>query len=101
MNYDSKFRAEAVKLSEEIGVKKAAAQLGIPYYTLAEWRKSRCNNVAKNNADYSSYSKDQLVQLVEEQKRQISELQKEKADTDQANEILKQVVGFFAKDRKK
>jgi transposase len=101
MNYDSKFRSEAVKLSEEIGLKKAAAQLGIPYYTLAEWRKTRCNTVSQNHIDYSSLSKDQLLQLVESQNQEISALKKEKAETDQANEILKDALGFFVKDRKK
>ena len=40
MKYDNTFKLEALKLSDEIGVRKAAAQLGIPYYTLAEWRSS-------------------------------------------------------------
>ena len=39
--YDKEFKEEAVKLSDEIGVKQAAAQLGIPYYSLAEWRRIR------------------------------------------------------------
>lgn len=29
--YDKSFKEEALKLSDEIGVTKAAAQLGIPY----------------------------------------------------------------------
>ncbi len=41
MKYDNTFKLEALKLSDEIGVRKAAAQLGIPYYTLAEWRSIR------------------------------------------------------------
>ena len=36
--YEKSFKEQAVKLSDEIGIKKAAAQLGIPYYTLADWR---------------------------------------------------------------
>ncbi|BAK98884.1 putative transposase orfA for insertion sequence element [Oscillibacter valericigenes Sjm18-20] len=40
--YDKEFKEEAVKLSDEIGVKQAAAQLGIPYYSPAKakgiWR---------------------------------------------------------------
>ena len=39
--YDTEFKEEAVKLSDEIGVKQAAAQLGIPYCSLAEWRQKR------------------------------------------------------------
>ena len=41
MKYSKKFKEEALKLSDEIGVKKAATQLGLHYYTLAEWRKNR------------------------------------------------------------
>ena len=36
--YRKEFKEEAIRLSDEIGNKKAAAQLGIPYYTLADWR---------------------------------------------------------------
>ncbi len=32
---------EALKLSDEIGVKKAATQLGLKYYTLADWQSKR------------------------------------------------------------
>lgn len=35
------FKKEALKLSDEIGVKKAASQLGLQYDTLPEWRKNR------------------------------------------------------------
>ena len=41
MQYDKSFKEEALKLSDEIGVKAAAAQLGIPYYTLSGWRNNR------------------------------------------------------------
>ena len=39
--YEKDFKAEAVQLSDDIGVKQAAAQLGIPYWTLADWRAAR------------------------------------------------------------
>ena len=38
--YSKEFKEEALKLSDEIGVKKAAQQLGIAYFTLADWRTS-------------------------------------------------------------
>ena len=41
MQYDKEFKLQALELSDDIGVKKAAEQLGIPYYTLAEWRSIR------------------------------------------------------------
>ena len=39
--YNKQFKEEALKLSDEIGVKKAAAQLGLAYYTLSGWRNKR------------------------------------------------------------
>lgn len=41
VEYDKTFKEEAVKLSDEMGVKKTAEQLGIPYYTLSGWRQKR------------------------------------------------------------
>ena len=39
--YDENFKIEALKLSDEIGVKKACEQLNVNYGTLAGWRKQR------------------------------------------------------------
>ena len=47
--YTREFRAQAIKLSDEIGVKKAAEQLGVVYSTLADWRKKR--NTMKKRKD--------------------------------------------------
>ena len=41
MKYAREFKEEALKLSDEIGVRNASAQLGLPYYTLADWRSQR------------------------------------------------------------
>lgn len=83
--YSKEFKTEALKLSDEIGTKKAAQQLGLKYYTLADWRKLR---------------KVESTPESEAQKR-IRELEKENAELKQANEILKDALGFFAKDRKR
>ena len=77
-----------------MGVKQAAAQLGIPYYSLAEWRQKR-----KAYGDHafvgSGIRRDApLSEKEREMIKQIRELQK-------ANEILKDALGFFTKDRKK
>ncbi len=40
MKYSNEFK-EALKLSDEIGVKKATQQLSIQYYTLSDWRTKR------------------------------------------------------------
>ena len=89
--YSEEFKREAIRLSDEIGNKKAAMQLGIPYYTLADWR-----NQSKHKPKVGG------TELNETELRiRNRELEKENAELRQANEILKDALGFFAKDRKK
>ena len=88
--YSKEFREEALKLSDEIGVKKTASQLGVQYYTLAEWRKNR--KAAAKLPDPATDA---------EQRARIRELERENDELRQANDILKDALGFFAKDRKK
>ena len=89
-NYSKEFKEEALRLSDEIGVKKAASQLGIPYYTLEDWRQNRKFKQANSSAMSD-----------EEMRIRNRELEKEIAELRKANEILKDALGFFAKDRKK
>ena len=78
-----------MKLSDEIGNKKAASQPGIPYYTLAD-RRNKSKHEPKGN--YLSNTELRIHNC--ELEREVSELRR-------ANEILKDALGFFAKDRKK
>ena len=89
--YSEGFKKEAIRLSDEIGNKKAAAQLGIPYYALADWRNHSKHKPKVPEAELSE------VEL----KIRNRELERENAELRQANEILKDALGFFAKDRKK
>ena len=89
--YSKEFKTEALKLSDEIGVKKAAKQLGIQYYTISEWRKNR---KAAESALKPIFSDDEL-------RIRNSTLERENAELKRANDILKDALGFFAKDRKK
>ena len=91
MNYSKEFKDEALKLSDEIGTKKACEQLGLKYYTLSEWRKNRKARLAEP-----------INHLTDAQaKALIRELEKKNAELERANDILKDALGFFAKDRKK
>lgn len=92
--YDKEFKEEAVKLSDEVGVKQAASQLGIPYYSLAEWRQKR---KAFGNHAFVGSGIRRDAPLSENERR----LMRENAELRKANEILKDALGFFAKDRKK
>lgn len=73
MKYSLEFKVDAVELSNEIGVTKAAKLLGIPYYTLAEWRKTR------NAESFVTFDDD----------RYIREIMNENAALRKANYILK------------
>ena len=88
--YSKEFKEEALRLSDEVGLKKAAAQLGLNYYTIADWRKNR--KAATKLPDPATDT---------EQRAHIRELERENNELRQANEILKDALGFFAKDRKK
>lgn len=41
MSYEDEFKEEALQLSDRIGVRRAAAELGISCSTLSRWRASR------------------------------------------------------------
>ena len=96
MKYDNTFKMEALKLSDEIGVRKAASQLGIPYYTLAEWR-----SIRKNEGESAFVSSGNKREPLDEKDRRIQELEAELRETKRANEILKDALGFFAESRRK
>ena len=85
MKYTKEFKEEALKLSDEIGVRKTAEQLGLKYNTL----KHRKEEEARPRPSE------------DEQARRIRELEQELAEVKRANDILKDALGFFAKDRKK
>ena len=96
MQYDNSFKQKALKLSDELGVRKAAEQLGIPYYKLADWRYIRKHQGASYFVG-SGYKR----KPVDEKDRRIQELEAELRETKRANEILKEALGFFAESRKK
>lgn len=92
--YDKEFKEEAVKLSDEVGVKQAGTQLGIPYCSLAEWRPKR-----KAYGDHAFVGSGVHHDApLSENERQ---LMRENAQLQKANKILKDALGFFARDRKK
>jgi len=93
--YDKAFKEEAVRLSDEIGIKSASEQLGVAYYTLQGWRKQRTlhgdgAHIGSGRAYASAYKTAREI-----------ELERENVELRRANEILKDALGFFAKDRKR
>ena len=96
MKYDNPFKLEALKLSDEIGVRKAADQLGIPYYTLDDWR-----NIRKNKGESAFVGSGNRREPLDEKDRKIQKLENELREAKRANEILKDALGFFAESRRK
>ena len=89
-HYNKDFKEQALKLSDDIGLKKASHQLGVKYGTLSGWRKKRTRkNIGAIVEDTTP---------LPERERQLL---KENQELKDANEILKDALGFFAKDRKK
>ena len=94
-NYDQQFKEEAVRLSNDMGVKKAAERLGIPYHTLSGWRKQQSRH------GESAFVGSGHSYMPEGKSQRERELELENAELRRANDILKDALGFFAKDRKK
>ena len=82
--YDQNFKVEALKLSDDIGMKKTCEQLNVNYGTLAGWRKQR----VKKNKERKSTDAD--IQ------KENSILKKEIAELKNANEIQDQFGTFVA-----
>ncbi len=96
MTYEKSFKEEAVRLSDEIGVKKAAEQLGVPYYTLTDWRRER-----KRYSTQAFVGSGHKRMSADPKEQELYELRKEVAELRRSNEILQEALGFFAKNRKK
>ncbi len=96
MKYDKSFKLEALKLSDEIGVRKASEQLGIPYYTLADWR-----TIRKSEGKSAFVGSGNRKEPLDEKDRKIQELENQLREAKRANEILKDALGFFAESRRK
>ena len=92
--YEASFKEEAVKLANEIGVSKAAQDLGVPENTIRNWI-----NRTKNRPDNPFIgSGHKYISPADAEK---AALLKENRELKRANEILKEALGFFAKSRKK
>ena len=89
--YDERFKEEAIKLSDEIGLAPAGNQLGVPYQTLSEWRKKRTREGTRNRTK-AKYK--EPMSREEQLEKEISELKR-------ANQILQDALCFFVDNRKK
>ena len=93
MTYSKEFKQQAIKLSDEIGTKKASEQLGLVYFTLINWRKKE-NRKRIMNEDTTENTTTPLTERERKLMKEIEELR-------EANNILKDAFSFFVNDRKR
>lgn len=88
--YDDAFKSQAVRLSQDLGPKRAASQLGVTTSILNYWRK--VHQVTKK------ISKEEQARLDHEE---LLRLRKETAEQKQVIMILKKAAAFFSNDQQK
>ncbi len=100
--YDLEYKIQAVKLAREIGINKAAKELGIATSTLNGWNmaakqgKIDLGPDAKTPQDAMS-----LVDELNALRKQNKELFRENKRLKEENEILADATAFFAANRRK
>ena len=100
--YDSEYKAQAVKLAQEIGGHKAAVELGIPEGTMYTWMKAfKEGRLSANQAVHTPKNalalNDELIELRKRVKEQDKEIRRLKEE----NEFLEEASAFFAASRRK
>ena len=100
--YNTEYKVQAVKLSNEIGSSKAAAELGIPVDTLYGWVKA----VKDGRLDIGAgaHTPQTAMSLAEELntlRKQVKQQEKEIRRLKEENEFLAEASAFFAASRRK
>lgn len=100
--YSKEYKVEAVKLARQIGVKKAASELGVPHGTVSSWM----NESRKGNIDTGAGTQTpangltqaaEIQQLRAELKAQNKEIKRLREE----NAFLEEASAFFAASRQK
>lgn len=100
--YDQGYKVQAVKLAKEIGVQKAAMDLGIPYNTLYGWYQAARKGYLDAGAGFRT--PEDSMSLAEEVvmlRQKVKSLTKEVKELTEINEILGEASAFFAASRRK
>lgn len=100
--YEERFKMEAIKLAKEIGIKKAAEELGIPKNTLGGWvSKARKGEIDTGKGSREPEEALNIVQQLQEAKKRIKEQEKRIRELEELNEFLEEASAFFAASRQK
>ena len=100
--YDNDFKAQAVKLAQEIGGHKAASELGIPKGTIYTWIKTfKEGHLSANEAVHTPKNALSLNDELIEPRKRVKEQDKEIRCLREENEFLEEASAFFAASRRK
>lgn len=97
--YNTEYKVQAVKLSNEIGSSKAAVELGIPVDTLYGWVKAA--KEGRLDIGGGAHTPQTAMSLAEELRKQVKQQEKEIRRLKEENEFLAEASAFFAASRRK
>ena len=95
--YNTEYKVQAVKLSNEIGSSKAAVELGIPVDTLYGWVRA----VKEGRLDIGGGAAMSLAEELNTLRKQVKQQEKEIRRLKEENEFLEKASAFFAASRRK
>ena len=100
--YDREFKVQALKLGREIGLSKAAIELGIPKDTIYGWnRAAKDGRIDLGPGMQSPETAMTLAEEVQKLRMENKEQAKEIRRLKEENEFLEEASAFFAASRRK
>ena len=101
-SYSKEYKAQAVKLVLEVGVTKAARELGIPDNTLYGWQRAyKDGKLDLGPGTQTPQGAMTLAEEVNQLRKQVKELTKENRRLREEKEFLEEASAFFAASRRK
>lgn len=99
--YEMEFKTNAVKLSEELGVNKAAMELGIPENTLYGWRMKHREGRLSLDVPHKPATALKLADELQKLRAENKELKRKATQLELEREILDKAARFFAQSQKR
>lgn len=101
-HYDTDYKVQAVNLAKEIGLSKAARELGISPSTLNGWIKAtREGHLISNPGSQTPGEAMSLAEEIAMLREQNKKLARENKRLKEENEFLEEASAFFAASRRK
>jgi transposase len=89
--YTNEFKKQAIELAAQVGLSKAAKDLGVSDTNLYKWRKDFSGTV----------SEQEKVKISDKELEELKTLRKENSELKKVNYILKSAAAFFSQDHLK